>query len=259
MFLFCGLISSLCYYRATSLLAIICLLIGITVLYKKNKNVLFIITTPVFITFFASLLHKYPLFERFILFLIPLLILLIAEGAEWVREKASDITPILGIIVICLLFYKPLYFTQRNFTTPITQEEIKPVLQYVKEHVKANDVIYVSNPLQYAFKYYAPRYNLCNNFLISAERKNLEEANCNLFNYKVFLGVDKINNPAEEFEKLNGNKRVWLLLPEKRTLDLKNNSATVNYLDKIGVKTGSFIRPGVILYLYNVGLKRTDQ
>ena len=239
--------------------AIICLVVGAIILYKKNKNILFIITVPVFITFFASLLHKYPLFERFILFLIPFLILLIAEGIEWIRKKVSNISPILSVLVICLLFYKPLYFTKENFTNPLTQEEMKPVLQYVKEHLKANDVIYISNPLQHAFKYYAPQYNICNNFLISTERKNLEEANCNLFNYRVFLGVDKINNPVEEFEKLNGNKRVWLLLPEKRTLDLQNNLSTVNYLDKIGVKIGSFIRPGVILYLYNVGLKRKDR
>lgn len=233
------------------------LLIGFISLYRENKKIFFILTIPIFVTLIASLLHKYPLFERFLLFLIPLLILFIAEGAEWVKEKTWNISPVLGILIICALFYKPLYFTKENFTNPITQEEIKPVLKYVKNHLKNNDVIYVSNPLQYTFKYYAPGYDFCNNFPLIAERGNLEEARCDAFNYKLFLGTGEINknNRIYEFEKLKGNRRVWFLFSEKLALDIRHKSFTLKYLDKIGVKTGSFIRQGIGAYLYDLNIK----
>lgn len=237
----------------------ICLIIGLITFWRNNKKMFFIIVAPILVTLLASAFHKYPLFERFILFLIPLIILLIAEGTEWIKQKASKISPILGIMVICLLFYKPLYFTKENFTNPITQEEVKPVLKYLKEHLKVNDVIYIAGPFQCTFKYYSKEYNLCNNFSIKLERKKLEEVQCSSFNYSIFIGPRKINKTsfAQELGQLKGHKRVWLLFPEKLSLDIEYKSLTLSYLDKIGVRTGSFIRPGVILYLYDLSTGST--
>lgn len=239
--------------------AILCLVIGSYLFYRTRQKYFFIITFPILITLVLSILHKYPLFERFILFLFPSLIFLISEGVEWIRQKASGISPVIGIIAICLIFYKPCYFTINDFKNPATQEEVKPVFKYLKEHLKKGDIIYISEPLEYSFKYYSSKYDFCNNFSMSPGRKNLEEAHCPKFNYKTYLGTDELDKSSieKDFSHFIGSKRLWILFPEKRALDLQYKSSALKYLDSIGVKTGSFLRTGVILYLYN--LKATSQ
>ena len=236
----------------------ICFVIGFTVFYKNQKETFYILGAPLFVTLFVSALHKYPLFERFLLFLIPFIILFIAEGAEWLRQKASKISPILGIVIICLLFYKPLLFTKNNFTNPLSQEEIKPVLSYIKDHLKKNDVIYVSGNLQYVFKYYAPRYNLCSNYSIKPERENLEEAQCSSFNHKLFLG-SVLNNTDNELEKISRSKRIWFIFSDKLEGDRAGKRFTLSYLDNIGVKIGSFLRPNISAYLYDLSIKSDNK
>lgn len=235
-------------------LAALSLFIGGYIFYRNQRKYFFIITSPILVTLILSVLHKYPLFERFILFLFPSFIFLISEGVEWVRQKVSGISPIIGIIFICLIFYKPCHFTIYDFKNPATQEEVKPVFKYLKEHLKAGDTVYVSEPLQYSFKYYSSKYGFCNDFSITPERKMLEEASCPKFNYKVYLGTSELDKSSieKDFSHFIGSKRAWILFSEKRDIDLQYKSSALKHLDTIGIKTGSFLRTGVILYLYNL-------
>ena len=236
----------------------VCFLLGLTIIYKNKKETFYILLLPILVTVLAAAAHKYPIYERFILFLVPLIIMFIAEGAEWLRQKGSKITPILGIFLICLLFYKPLVFTRDNFTNPLTQEETRPVFRYIKEHLKPGDVIYISDPLQFSFKYYAKNYNFCNNYLIKQDREKIEEASCSKFNHKLFLGSAP-NNTTKGFENIPREKRVWFVFSEKLSEDNTDKKFTLKYIDKIGVKTGFFGRPGVAAYLYNLSIRSNHQ
>ncbi len=248
------------FFRFTSLdnIAGVCLLIGLVCFYQKKKDFFYLMVTPVLLTLIASAFHRYPIFERFILFLLPVTICFISEGVEWIRAKTWKRFPFVGIIVIILLLYKPIDFTRINFTSPLTQEEIKPVLIYVKEHLKNNDVIYLVNQGQYAFKYYANTYGFCSDFLIERERKDLLEKVCNREKkYTLFIGPDPINrwDNIHKLEKLRGNKRAWLIFTDMIDTEKYFKDYTLNYIDKIGIKTGSFVRPGVTAYLYDLSIR----
>ncbi|OGI07193.1 MAG: hypothetical protein A3I68_03235 [Candidatus Melainabacteria bacterium RIFCSPLOWO2_02_FULL_35_15] len=244
------------FFRFTSLNSIagICFLTGLVYFFQKKKGVFFILAMPAFITLIASVFHKYPIFERFVLFLIPATICFIAEGAEWIRAKTWNRFPLAGIIIIILLLYKPVNFTRINFTHPLTQEETKPVFKYIKEHLKNGDVIYVSDPLQFSFKYYAKNYNFCSDYSIKQDREKVEEAKCSEFNHRLFLGAAE-NLSTRELEKIPKNKRVWFIFSEKLSDNRADKAVTLNYLDKVGVKTGSFLRQGIVAYLYDLDMR----
>ncbi len=239
----------------------ICFLTGLVVCFKDKKENFYILSTPIITTLIVSGLQKYPIYERFILFLIPLIILFVSIGATWIIKKAPlNIVPIFGFIIICLLFYKPIHFTTRNFTNPLSQEETRPVLSYIKEHLKNGDVLYISDPIQYAFKYYAQNYNFCSEYSIKQYREKITKVSCNEFNHRLILGAAaSATVNASEFDKIPRSKRVWLIFSDKLSEDVFNKKFTLDYLDKIGVKTGSFIRPGVSAYLYDLSIKSDHQ
>ena len=61
-------------------------LIGIYQSFKKNNKVALQLIFPLILTALASVLHKYPFHGRFLLFLIPILFIFIAEGFDFLLE-----------------------------------------------------------------------------------------------------------------------------------------------------------------------------
>lgn len=230
------------------------LILGYFSLHKReSQKTFFLLLLPILLTIIASAFHVYPLFERFLLFLIPAIIILISEGIDFTRQKLWKISPVLGIVVILLFFINPAYYTKRFFVEPSSQEEIRPLIKHLKENIKNEDIIYISHSAQYTFKYYAKRYGFCDNFRINTKGESTEEDKCEgIKNYKLVLGSEPefIKSPLQEIEKLKGNKRVWLLFAEK--LDRASKNKLLAYLRNSGIRLRSITKVNASLYLYDL-------
>ena len=108
--------------------------------------------------------------------------------------------------------------------------------------------------VQFSFKYYAKNYNFCSDYSIKQDREKVEEAKCSEFNHRLFLGAAE-NLSTRELEKIPKNKRVWFIFSEKLSDNRADKAVTLNYLDKVGVKTGSFLRQGIVAYLYDLDMR----
>ncbi|MBI2995692.1 MAG: glycosyltransferase family 39 protein [Candidatus Melainabacteria bacterium] len=235
-----------------SYVTVIFLLIGCYFLFKEKRKIFFILASPFFIMLFASSLHLYPLWQRLLLFIVPSLLIFIGEGVQKIISKTWYYTPLIGIIVLVLLFTGPVYFVNQNLTNPRTFDEIKPALSYVRQYLKDGDIIYVNSILRHAYSYYANRYNLITK---SPAKLNfttpIEERTFNNLKYTVILGVSaRYNNEKEDLEKFQGNKRVWIILPNSNRAE--DPKFILEYLDQTGIRIASFIRPGIEVYLYDL-------
>lgn len=108
---------------------------------KKERYYLLIL--PIFFTLIASGIHKYPFKGRLLLFIVPSLIIFIAEGVEQIVAKTRHNAPLVGIGFICLLLLNPSLSAAKNLIKPRTVEDIKPVIEYIIKNDQSGNVLYV--------------------------------------------------------------------------------------------------------------------
>ena len=225
-------------------LAIFAFVVGCISLFRRQKEKLLLLLSPLMATFFASFLHKFPFRNRLVLFLTPFFILLIAEGIDYlIQKRGFKFTFIPGIILLVALLFHPVTTTSNLLTQPYQRGEIKQVLNYVKSNQKPQDILYIYQRGHYQFLYYAKKYGYQPDDYI--------------------IGVDDLDqydgrelSPAEEerykqdLNKLRGNKRVWLIFSHAHINS--ENRMIKSYLDKIGKKIDVFKTVGAFVYLYDL-------
>jgi hypothetical protein len=222
-------------------IATLTFLIGCISIFLKNKQWFFILLSPLFITLLASGFHMYPFKNRLLLFFAPSLFLFIAEGAACIRDKTRHNFLLLGIIIIGLLFLKPMLTAGSNLMTlsryrlsPV--EDIKPVMHYIREHKNDGDVLYLYYGSSIAFKYYANHFGFTNNEYIVGTKSR-----------------QAWGNYTKELDKLDGNKRVWLLFSHViKFRGVDEEKFFLYYLDSIGKRINHFKSDGAAVYLYDL-------
>jgi hypothetical protein len=222
-------------------IATLAFIIGCVSMFSRNKKWFFMLLSPVLITLMVSGLRLYPFTGRFLLFLVPSFLLFIAEGAEYIRNKTNRVSPLIGFVVVVLLFFHPALaasykIVTRTTYTPEVTEDIKPVMRYVQQNRKDGDTFYLYYGAEYAFKYYSEHFGFDNEDLI--------------------VGVDsryKWQNYVKDMNNLRGNRRVWFLfshVSKKRGVD--EEKFFLSHLDSIGKQMDHFKRVGSSVYLYDL-------
>jgi uncharacterized membrane protein len=219
------------------------MLVGWIVLFYQNQNYAIAFACILLITLIASALQFYPVFERMILFLIPIGLILIGSAVQAIHQRSQKyqlLSALSTAILIGFLVYGPLATSIQNFVQPKYFEHIRPTMEYLHDSWKDGDVLYVSNGALPAFRFYAPFYGLENIPYEFGERQDYKNP----------------QNILSQFNLLKGKPRAWILLShvyEKGEFNEKD--FILNTLDQIGEKKREFRMPGtsVFLYLYDLG------
>jgi hypothetical protein len=205
---------------------------GCIAFWAGKKQQLFLLLAPVALTLLASGLHKYPFDGRLLLFLVPAALLILAEGTEYVRSRTAAALPLLGIVIMALLLFGPAATSARALFQPRAVEEIRPVLQRMKEQLRANDAVYVYNAAWPAFAYYAPRLDFPQT------------------DYRVGqLSRDDWSQYRSELQRLRGQKRVWVLFTH---IHDEERQYFLSCLDEMGTRQESYTAHGAVVYLYDL-------
>lgn len=241
--------SNLFNFIPVSKITLLFFVFGCISLFVKRRVLLFFLLTPLIITLIASSLHVYPFTHRLLLFYVPIAIILLVEGLEYLNKKFNN--KILFIIFIIILFYKPILTLEKKIFIPTIYEDVKIAMDYLKTNLKEKDIIYVHLPLQFAFSYYEKKYKINCNIVFDKTYSDLrEKREYDCGKYKVIIGEKIKGNNLNSLSQLNRKKRVWLLFS---TLDKtkKDANVIVSYLNSIGSKLDEVSFQGVNLYLYD--------
>jgi hypothetical protein len=219
--------------------------IGAVSLLIRKWEIALLVILPFVVVGIVSALQRYPLKNRFMLFLIPFAFLLMAESfraiywliAKWKPNIAAIFSGLLAVAVIWQIV--PTTFVGA-FLAP--KVDIRPVLEYIAENRRPDDIIYVFQKTDPVFNYYAPFYGLdIGNIVIGEQSPRKRIA---------------LQNYENEVLSLVGNKRVWFLFSE--VLDCNNcpEEDSVGYylefIDPFGVIVDSFNGTGANAYLYDL-------
>lgn len=193
-------------------------------------------------TLIASALQFYPVFERMILFLVPIGLILIGKAIEviYVRLQRHQLpAPLLISLLAGYLLYGPVVISLQNFIAPKYFEHIRPTMEFVRGSRKDGDAMYVSYGALPAFRFYAPFYGLETISYASGEREDYEAT----------------QNIVSEIALLDGQPRVWVLLSHVYEREgFNERDFILSYLNEIGERKREFRVPGtsVFLYLYDL-------
>lgn len=165
---------------------------------KKQIKILCFSIAPILVHLGLSSLKLYPFDLRLILYTIPAFLIILSFGLDYIFSfliKANKrITEFLSIIIV-FSFLFAMYLK-----VPIERSELKKCFTYIKENIKEEDEIYLSNFSSFPFQYYKQISDLdfpANEIYIG-----------NLENPKEFM---------EEIKELNG--RYWFVFSNYTILD----------------------------------------
>jgi len=187
---------------STTGIALVCCLVGLQSLGTRSRTRLALLVMPILVVLLASAFRRYPFANRMIMFLTPMFLILVAEGARYLRESGRGLG-VVGMSVLLLLFVHPTFAmvyqlkhveAMTNPIIPATLEEIEPLMAHLSSQWQAGDEILVYRESQFAYRFYARQFGLTERpfqVLHSHEPWNAEQ--------------------RDQLKKLQGCPRVWIV------------------------------------------------
>ncbi|MBI2039463.1 glycosyltransferase family 39 protein [Candidatus Microgenomates bacterium] len=231
---------------------LIIVLIGASILLRKNKLKLALLTSPLVLTLITSSLHVYPFIGRFLLFLVPSLLIMFAQGVEFIESYVQKATPsvrvgsqgdtfrsyIIYSLFIILFFYKTIISDINYLTHSRVSEDMESVVQYYKSKHQEDDLVYLYYAAAPGFRYYS-------------QKLGLKSA--------VIMGIsssEKLAEYAQDMEKLKGSRRIWFVFSHvanvKGIPDVTEEQFFISKLDRMGKKLDEYHTTGASIYLYDL-------
>jgi hypothetical protein len=132
----------------------------ISCIKHKRFDILLFTVLPLILHFLLSLLHIYPFWYRFLLYLMPGLMLLMAIGTfeivSFIAKRTHKVAGVIIALVLCGFFIWP---SLNSF--PLWFREIKPSLNFINTYPPATK-LYITTPYT-LYKYSQLNHNVNNN------------------------------------------------------------------------------------------------
>jgi peptidoglycan/xylan/chitin deacetylase (PgdA/CDA1 family) len=247
----------------------ILVLAGLISLAIARRTTAAILVAPFIPLAIAAGVHKYPLFDRTVLFLVPIVILLMAEGVRVVARMipAAGAARLAGVAIGVAILALPAAYAAKHVVEPRTHEEIKAVLSDVRDRWHPGDTFFIEDKTQFALRYYLD----CACFP-PAERSGVgawrfapaplhatadQIALVSRPPYFIVATASSSDPRAlyRQLDALRGRRRVWILFTHAiSTNDARFQSrALPAHLDRIGHRLYEVSKPGARAYLYDLG------
>jgi multisubunit Na+/H+ antiporter MnhB subunit len=227
----------------SSIIAWAMLLLGVFSLFFRKSAMALVLVLPLPAVLAASAVEKYPFGSRLLLFALPILFLLMAEGVERSRTILRKLNPWLalavsGLLAIALLYY-PALRARHRLLHPTVGEDVKAVMSYLRNERLETDEIYVYYGAAPSFRYYAPFYDLQDG--------------------RYLLGTAYREEPdryLEEISAFEGSPRVWFVFSHNCWGCMVDEEAYfVEHLDEMGSRIDEFRSTGAAVYLYDLAVR----
>jgi hypothetical protein len=193
------------------------LLVGGAVGLSRRKPVpaLFLLM-PLLLIFAASAAGLYPFAPgRLTAFLVPSMLVLVAEGVERLRTFPPRRLAWAGTAAAALVAAGPAWAVIRN-PPPYMPEHVRPALEHLRAEWRPGDTLYVYYGVRLAYLFYAPVFDLETHEHVLGE--------CARESPRSYL---------RQLDTLRGRARVWVLLAHDLPL-FGEGRLIFDYLDAIG-------------------------
>ncbi len=239
-------------------------LTGVWALYQKDKEKGLFLLFPILFVLGLSLLQQYPFGDRFLLFYLPFLYILVIAGMDFISSLTVRKRQKFLYIVLAVFLLAPAFIAAgKNFKGSVSQEESREVLAQLFSHFKKGDALFMNSASKFVFGYYHGYYRqkasplLVGGFICGQkeEKKRIYyKEDYYMFDDKGFLNGKATEESSramlcQEREKFSHNPRMWIFLSH---VDDECLASVKKMLDASGKRIGSFERKGAYLFLYDL-------
>ena len=190
---------------------------GAITLLKRRPWHAALLLLPAIFTLAASAVRQYPFGGRTSLFLIPLVMMLISEGAE--RLAAAAGKRVAAIAPLLLISFAAL--PMAKFPASYHPEHMRPNLEYLSAQLQPADTVWVYYGAAQSFLYYAPAL---------AKRAEVIFGTCDRTDPRANL---------RQIDAARGRHRVWVVLTH---IPRAERRPLLEYLDTIGTRLETYSR-----------------
>lgn len=198
--------------------------LGLWLLGRRRPGAAILLATPVAVAVAAAAARQYPLSDKLMLYLLPVLLVGAAEAAERARGWLAGRGPVPGLAVTAAVVgwaAWPLVSTP----PPWRQHDVAPALARLQAERRPEDPLYVYYGAVPAIAHYADRYGL-GPFL---------SGRCHRGRDRSYL---------EEVDALRGHRQAWVLIGHAAVWE---RAAIRAYLDTIGIRRQVWVtRPSLV-------------
>ena len=183
------------FYRA-SVVWIASAALGIWSLARRRRlDAVIMLTMPLLLVIGASAAKQYPFHTgRVALFLVPAILMLVGEGADYFRQLFSTRLRWVGTAPLIVLVALGIQGTWSGWRIQ-RNGDLRAPLQYVRQHWQPGDRLFVHHAAGQVFLYYAPRLGFAStDYVVSRCSDDVERA------------------ALWQMEALGGSPRVWVLV-----------------------------------------------
>lgn len=212
-------------------------IVGVITLGRRRLSWLLMLIMPMVIMLVASYLQRYPVFGRFLQFLLPALVLITGAGlGEITRLLWANGQRTIAAIFLSLLFIQPAMVAANELLKPV-DDGMRPVVAYLKDNYAEGDSLYLHYWLRHEYAYHSDQL----------EGVPLEEA---------YVGLTSRGDWSyyrDEIASLGGNSKVWFALKEDDThLMVGERRYFETELNRLGEQLDHQQWGGLHLYAYDL-------
>jgi hypothetical protein len=246
----------------------LCAIVGGVAVFRFDRRLLITWVAPVGLALLAAVARVYPFEGRLVLFVVPALYLLVAEGAEEVRLRTQPGVLVAAALVTLLLFH-PLGASFDGLVHPRYFEQIEPVLEHVSAARRPGDAVYLYYGSQFAVRYYLETRRFALADVPTSELLAPATAGAASGWYSsalvsrppsFFVGSGSRENWLDygrQLDALAGLPRVWIVFSHVNTwLGVDERRLFLEHLDAVGNRLAAFEQPGASAYLYDLRARR---
>lgn len=202
--------------------------VGLAALWRSRRVHARLLAGPLVMALVAAVAHQYPLRGRVAVYLLPILILCMAAGADALHRALGRYSPALGGAAMLACLIAPVGSVTAAPPPPYVIENYRPLFAHLRDNRRPGDSIYVMWMGVSGAIYYGPQYGL--------ERSDWRMSACDSKDARASL---------RDLDRYRGTRRLWMISLGLRPFRVAR-AAQRNYLATIGVRRDSVLVPSLI-------------
>lgn len=245
------------YFKDIQLPVFLIILGCLSLYYSKNLYTLLLLLLIPAVVGAASVLHKYPVYHRVLLFLVPVVYLLVAFGVDLLVKSLAQNRKAISYLLMAAVLAYPVIGAIAPIARPYQKEDIKSALQYLQEKHKEGDRFYIYGDALPAYKYYKSingKFDFDDHQPIEGLVLPREGLTAMRLSYQDRLRfIEHVQTHYEkEADRLSSlrNSRLWVLV--SHTED-EREAVLAKTLSRLGKQTDKKLFTGASVYLYEIG------
>jgi uncharacterized membrane protein len=242
--------------------------IGAVSLLRRKPVILALLLAPGVLALVLGAAGKYSILPRSIVFLVPFVLLLTAEGIVAlvtrlpVQLAVALAAAVAGMLMVDLASFRP---SMSHAGTAMRRAEIKGELTYAARHWRPGDALYIDHATQYAFAYYAGCgcLRLPHRMMLHALWPVRDETPADpsqqfapvvaSLSPRVLIGTTFPRSYGPEIARISRHKRTWVLVTwaNGESAHRRIRRELFGALDRRGRRLDAHVLRGAELYLYS--------